>query len=544
MFARHRKKWIAALLSLILTILQIGGWQLSMKYGTSIHHSDFFQRIGMLNLYQCAGLGIVEFILLGLLLYRVFDTLEKRAAASKTFAPGGIRHLWLYVSLALYSVYVLCLLGCYPGFYCYDIGVQLPQIMYPEVPFDAHHPLLHTIVGGGLITIGHNLYPADLTFGVFLYNLVQMGICALCFGYAVRFVYRLTGNRVLTLLTFLFYALCPPVVLFAMATTKDVVCYAVLLTACVKQYELYRSLTDGGKAAPAQWAVICILLCLSCLLRKNIVYALVVFAVFSALFLRRHWRSLMLLYLAAILAYSGINKGMITLLGARESSAAEALSVPFQQLARLYDEKGEAAFPGEDLDLLYNAIDPRMLDSYDPLIADPIKTAFWYHLDTIMENKGAYLSLWIRKGLEYPGVYIASFAANTYQAWYPWTELMDSYRYRYFDISDWMVEYCRPLCPPLSDFYWGIMKGSYRSYPVVRLLFSTGTMFMAMLIALFYAVWRKNRPAMLTLLLELLVCATCLCGPVADLRYYLILFYMFPVALGFLLQPDNHYNQR
>ncbi|MDE6014781.1 MAG: hypothetical protein K2H41_03615 [Acetatifactor sp.] len=539
MFARHRKKWIAALLSFILTILQIGGWQLSMKYGTSIHHSDFFLRIGMLNLYQCIGLGIVEFILLGFLIYWGFDKLEKRAAAPGASSPGEIKHLWLYTSIALYIIYVLCLLGCYPGFYCYDMGIQLPQIMYAEVPFDAHHPLLHTIVGGGLITIGHSLYPEDLTFGVFLYNLVQMGICALCFGHAVRFVYRLTGKRALTIFSFLFYALCPPVVLFAMATTKDVVCYAVLLTACVKQYELYRALTDGRKVSLAQWTGSCILLCLACLLRKNIVYAIVVFAVFAAVLLRKHWRSLLLLYLVAVLAYTGINKGMITILGARESSAAEAMSIPFQQLARLYDEKGEAAFPGEDLDLLYNAIDPRMLDSYDPLIADPIKTAFWYHLDTIMENKGDYLSLWIRKGLEYPGIYIASFAANTYQAWYPWTELMDSYRYRYFDISDWMVEYCRPLCPPLYDFYQGIMNGSYRSYPVVRLLFSTGTMFVTMLIALFYAIRQKNRPATLTLLLEFLVCATCLCGPVADLRYYLILFYMFPASLGFLLQPDK-----
>lgn len=539
MFAGHRKKYIAALLSAILTTLQISGWQLSMKYNTSIHHSEIFQRIGMLNLYQCAGLAIVEFILLGLLIYWGFGRLEKNAAAAKAGAFAEPRHLWLYTGIALYIVYVLYLLGCYPGFYCYDMGIQLPQIMYAEVPFDAHHPLLHTIIGGGLITIGYNLYSADLTFGVFLYNLVQMGICALCFGHAVRFVYRLTGKRVLTILSFLFYALCPPVVLFAMATTKDVVCYAVLLTACVKQYELCRSLTDGKKVSFTQWAGVCALLCLSCLLRKNIVYALVVFAVFAAVLLRRYWRNLLLLYLAAILIYTGINKGMITILGARESSAAEALSVPFQQLARLYDEEGEAAFPGEDLELLYSAIDPRMLDSYDPLIADPIKTAFWYNLDTIMENKGAYLSLWVRKGLEYPGIYITSFAANTYQAWYPWTELMDSYRYRYFDTSDWMVEYCSPLCPPLFDFYWGIMKGSYRDYPVIRLLFSTGTMFVSMLIALFYVIYRKNRPASLALLLELLVCTTCLCGPVADLRYYLILFYMFPVTLGFLLQPDK-----
>ena len=527
---KYREQLIAALLALILTILQISGWQFSMKNGSSIHHSQFFQNIGMLSAYQCVIAGVVEFIALTLLIYWGFSKLS--ALKSRDGSAAEVKHLWLYAAIGLYLVYILCLLGCYPGFYCYDIGNQLPQIMYPEVGYNAHHPLLHTIIGGGLITIGYRLYSVDLTFGVFLYNLFQMGLCALSFGYAVRFVYRISRNRILTVLSFLFYALCPPVVIFAMTTTKDVACYAVLLAACITQYEIYKKLSGGQEVSRTQWICSGCLLCLACLLRKNIVYAAVAFMVFAVLLYRKHCKKLFLFFIGTLLAYTIIGNGMIMALNAEKSSAAEALSVPFQQLARLYAEKGEDAFPGEDLELLYKAISPELLPLYDPMIADPIKTSFWYNLDTIMANKGDYISLWLRKGFEHPLIYIASFAENTYQTWYPWTELMDTHNYRYFDISDWILEYCRPMCRPLYDFYVSVTEGSYRSYPFIRLLFSTGTMFWASLIALFYAIFGKNRPAAMTMLLTMLVCASSMCGPVSDLRYHLILFYMFPVSLG------------
>jgi len=534
MFSKHREKWLAGLLAFILTVLQVCGWQFSMKYGTSIHHSDFFTNIGMLSIPQCMIWGIIEWGLLGMLIYWGFRKLDKLNAGADAATYKEAKHLWLYVGMALFGVYVLCLVGCYPGFYCYDMGNQLPQFMYEEVSYNAHHPLLHTIVGGAIISLGYHIYSADLTFGVFLYNLAQMGLCAFSFGYAVRFVYRISHKRALAVFSALFYALCPPIVLFAMTTTKDVSCYAVLLLAGLKQYELCRDLVRQKEVTKAQWICAGALLVLSCLLRKNIVYAFVVYSVIAVVLFRKYLRKLLVFYLCTLFLFLGIHNGMIVCLGAAKSSAAEALSIPFQQLARLYADKGEAAFPGEDLELLYAAIDPELLSYYDPIIADPIKTAFWYNLDTILENKWTYLAFWLRKGWENPLTYVASFAENTYQAWYPWTELMDTHNYRFFDITDWIREYSRPFCRPLYDFFMAVTEGKYRSFPVLRLFCSTGTMFWALLVGIFYGFWRKNRLAMTVLLLQLLVCATSMCGPVSDLRYYLNIFYLLPVVLGYL----------
>ena len=148
-------------------------------------------------------------------------------------------------------------------------------------------------------------------------------------------------------------------------------------------------------------------------------------------------------------------------------------------------------------------------------------------------NISSSFKFWIKKGFEYPKIFLDSFLYNTYQAWYPWTTNLE-YRYnRYFDITGWQTEYGRPNWQGLYNYYTAVSTGAYTQYPVIRLLFSTGTMFWAAIIAFFYCIWRKHTPAVLALLLVLLVCATCFLGPVADVRYYLILFYLLPVCISF-----------
>ncbi len=534
-----RKICLTCMLSLCLTLMQVAGWQISMKYGTSVHSSAFFQGIGVLEAWQCVLWGIGEFVLFGILIFKGFSWLE--AGSSKIEgspgggrAPGLPRYFWPCAGMLLFGIYLLFLIGCYPGFYNYDIGNQLPQVMYPEVPYDAHHPLLHTLLAGGIITLGYRIYPVDLTFGVFLYCFFQMAVCAVCFTYALRFIYRCTRNRLLTALAFCFYALCPPIVMFAMSTTKDVLCYAFLLVVVIELYGIYDAL---GRGAPRrnQWIRAGVLLVLSCLLRKNIVYAVILLAMCALLLIRREQRKQIIFYVSVVGCFFCINKGLIFATHASEGSITEALSVPLQQLARLYNEEGEEGFTEEELELLYSCIEPSMLSNYDPFISDEIKFAFWRHLDIILERKWEFIGLWARKGLQHPKVYLASFLDNTYQAWYPGTVLRDTRGYRYFDITEWTEEYGTPKILPLFNYYKSINDElSYQKYPILRLFFSIGTMFWAALLTWGYGLWRKDRGMLLALGLVLSVCLTSLCGPVSDVRYYLILFYMMPVCVGFL----------
>ena len=202
-------------------------------------------------------------------------------------------------------------------------------------------------------------------------------------------------------------------------------------------------------------------------------------------------------------------------------------------IARLYVEKGEDAFTEEEYQLLGRVVPPENLLCYDPVMADGIKANFSQGLPVLLENKGEYLKFWLKKGMQYPGVYLSSLLYNTYQAWYPWTITMDKTGVRYFDTT-WNDENGAPGNPNLYEFYREIRWGKYADWIGVRLLFSTGTMVWLVLVAWFYCIWKKEKPAILGFLLIILVCSTNLLGPVSDVRYYLILFYLLPICLAVL----------
>ena len=333
-------------------------------------------------------------------------------------------------------------------------------------------------------------------------------------------------------LSFVFYALCPPIIMFAMSTTKDVICYSVLLVAVLTVFDIYQNL-KYGQVGIHRWVQLGALLTVSCLFRKNIVYVVVVFAVIMLIFVKKERKKQILVYAGTILLTVLINRGLIFITDASEGNPMEALSIPVQQIARLYNEKGEAAFEAEELELLYSFIDKEMLSHYDPFRSDAIKYAFWLHYDTISEKKREFFSLWAKKGLQYPGVYVTAFVDNTYQAWYPGTILRDTGRLRYFDITEWQNEYERPKFKPLYYFFKNIdAETSYRKYPVIRLFFSIGFMFWAVLTAWFYGLWRRAPGILAALGLVLCVSVTNWAGPVSDVRYYLLNFYVFPLSIG------------
>lgn len=530
---------ISFVLSFLITLMSVLGWQSSVKYKTIFLGEQFSLERGYLSLGQGILFFAVGTLIFSAFFFFLFSMLDRRSGMHSDKEDKMLAFWWLIPSAALFIIYVFLLWCCYPGYYNYDMGNQLPQMLYKDVPFNAHHPLLHTIVGGGIIKIGYHIKNTDLTFGVFLYNLAQAAISALGFGYCLGFVYRKCKNWLVTALGFLFFAFCPSIVIFGMSTTKDVPCYVSLLVAVLLLYEIYENLQTEKEIPLIKWILAGSFLMLSCLLRKNIIYAVVVFACAVIFWVRKSVKKQILLYLIVMAGYFIINNALILGLHAPRSSSAEALSVPFQQMARYYHEFGEKGYTSDELDLLYCFVDQEMLFTYDPVNADNIKTSFWLHMDTISENKGAFLKLWAKKGLQHPGVYLQATIDNTYQAWYPFTKLMDKRKNRYVDITYWQEEFGRSHVKGLADFYAGTNEHNYVKIPLLCLLFTTGTFVWMLFIALAYSIWQRDKSGTAILFLVFLVTGTSLCGPVMDIRYFLIVLYLFPVYFALMLKRDK-----
>lgn len=541
-FGNKRKMVIVLFLSFLFCAMQVTGCRIAVAYKTTVHKSAYMQSLmEALTGKQRLLLGILEFAVVGGVLYLLF-TLSERIEISKRGA-GGRRRWWIWGMTAffLFLGWMPCYLAGYPGYYNYDAFSQIPQALYEEVPYSAHHPLLHTLVMGKIIAFGYH-HGADLNDGIALYSIFQMLLCALAFAYALWYLLKTTGRTWLYIAGCCYYAFFPPIAMFAMSTTKDVLFSVCLLLALVFLYEMCR---DMPSFFASRWKVCRFagMALLACLLRKNGIYAFLCIAPFAALCYRKYGKRLLLLFGAIVFLYITADRGLMWALDAEEGSTREMLSVPMQQLARVYCDYGEEAFSARELDMIYQGIGREQLLEYDPFLADYIKNYVDY--EVVLADKSDYMLLWVRKGMQYPQAYIKAFLDNTYQAWYPGTSICSmpgTEHTNYFEMVMWAGGSRDSRAPRLLEFYRRIAEDFYyQKVPIVRLLFSIGGMFWAALYVLGFAAYQKNRPLLLAMLLVLFYCMTVFMGPVSLVRYYLILFYGFPLSIGYLFAGrDNH----
>ena len=136
------------------------------------------------------------------LLERLYGLLEERMAGDGAKAAGGARaeeqegaaarkagllSRWeglpvgkrrLLVFLFFLIVWGIVLLAVWPGFFVYDAQEEFNQVAQRR--FTTHHPLLHVLLLGGIISAGNKLF-GSYNAGIACYMIFQMTVLALCF---------------------------------------------------------------------------------------------------------------------------------------------------------------------------------------------------------------------------------------------------------------------------------------------------------------------------------------------------------------------------
>ena len=72
-----RKMRIAVILAICFSAMELIGYQIAMMYGTTVHTSAFFQRIGVLGPIQCAILFFGGMLLWTVVIWWLFGVLDK-----------------------------------------------------------------------------------------------------------------------------------------------------------------------------------------------------------------------------------------------------------------------------------------------------------------------------------------------------------------------------------------------------------------------------------------------------------------------------------
>ena len=301
------------------------------------------------------------------------------------------------------------LIATWPGSVPHDSMWQISMWLgYSEM--NNHHPWLTTAIFGILMQIGQLV--SD-NMGIFLIVLFQIILCGSAFTIVCLRVRRYGGSA---LYTALFFALVPLWGCFASAVLKDVLFTAIYAVYFCCTLDLFQAGTKGESTRLIDWIIFLILNLLVCLIRSDGIYRILPTGLILCAAIKKHRKELIACLLLCCILFKLYNYISFDILGIKEGSKREMLSIPFQQTARYvrdleddvtFEEKAAIStiLPYEKLSELYN-----------PELSDPVKNRMKAVTGDEFKH---YLNTWLAMGLKHPGVYIQATLNNTYSYFYP-----------------------------------------------------------------------------------------------------------------------------
>lgn len=452
---------------------------------------------------------------------------------------------WFLVFLLLVVSYSVTFLAVFPGFFAYDATMAHRQVFYGAIT--SQHPWIHTLILGYICEFAKS-HLGHANVGIALYIYTQMLAIAACFTYTLYFIKRRAGHDLVFILSFLFYLFFPTIHMFVLCSTKDTPFSAVMLLILLLLCEMAED-EDHFFQAKGKILLLVFLLLLFLILRKNALYALAVFSPYFVLRLKRN-RLRGAVALGAVFLLFGIYNGPLAdMAGVTDIGPQEALSVPSQQLARVYNEKREI-FTEKETAQLESFYPKEFLEMYLPKLADYTKGTL--NKEYFLSHSREYVELWASIGMRAPDIYLNSLLVNTYGFWYP-TASLDGYK-GYAGMKDTVLEDAEvyyfayvteepgernSLIPWLDEaYFWLSTKNLHKRLPGLSLLFSPGFLFWVFVGVWAYSVHRKRKEYYPAFVLTGLLWLTVQLGPIALVRYVLYLFFGLPFVLSAVLKRE------
>ena len=516
-------KCVCGILSLFLSVILIAGD--SFMYSNSLELMTGGAIRWAASLIRLAG--YLPFF------YRVFHALfiwldtalpglsEKKGGAQKGLFGAYLKLLSdrpvLTSFCTMWVLYLPMLITCYPGLMMGDTGDQLAQganlmdfhpyvrLISEEVKLFDHHPVVHTKLLWLCVHLGQSL-TGSWNAGAYTYCLVQMAITLLCYALALGILLRDTIRPVHSVWIMVYLLYCPAMAHTLMVMSKDIIYTGFLMLFMAALYGLLRRDASRGILCEFILSMLGILA-----FRKEGVYIvlLTLFMAFLTKALNR--RRCALLFVSVVILHLLWGDVLLPALKVSPGSKREAMSMPFQMTARYIVQYGDEV-TDEERAAIDGVLDyDQVAELYNPTRCIVKKL---YREDATREDMSAYIKSFFSMFLKHPNVYLIAAANFKFRYFYPSPIDESSYDLPYSDM--WMgivngnmaeagletdFHYPKGVLTYLRDIetaIWDMLKG----LPVLRILFSTSTYIWAVIIAVAYALLRRNGH-MLTLLMPL-----------------------------------------
>ncbi len=433
-------------------------------------------------------------------------------------------HILFFVS------FIPAFMAYYPGLLVYDAQYQFTQVYNGFMT--THHPVIHML----LIKLAYNIGTAlsCMNKGFAVISLLQMLTLSFSFAYGVGFLREIRVSRKVRVIVAIVLIIFPINAVYSISVTKDVFFAAFFLLYVIETLNIYRK----EKLTISSTIFYIIVTVLMILFRKNALYAFALSIPFIVLAMKGKRKRMIIIMLLSLIIATQTNKCLQNSQGAFDNSGTrEMMSLPIQQIARVYSYNEEAR---NDMQDVLELIPEELLLSYNPYISDGVKNNI--DNDLLKENLGRFIKIWINVGLKYPGEYMEAFLTNTMGYWY----IDDTEHARIYGEGGYMrVEYSpenfynlvEPKCflNMAKSYYDALfLKNGYQNIPLISIMFRPAFYFVLYLIGIAVSIYLRKYKLLFPIIPVICYFLTVLLAPVAIVRYVycLILAFVFIAVWG------------
>lgn len=420
----------------------------------------------------------------------------------------------------------------------YSEGVIL---LNPSVKMTNHHPVLHTLLLGGCLSIGRFLGSDNL--GLFIYSVMQLLFLAITLAYTIKYLKKLNVSNLYLLIVLFIYSLVPMFPLYAMSGVKDVIFTTLMIWYVLLMFDLsffYRN----KKISITKLCILLLVLLLISMFRNNGLYVILLSLPFLIVIMKNNRIRLTLILIIYFLSFKCYGSIILPSFGITDGSVREILSIPFQQTARYVNEKAGDLTKDDikviDKVLNYNDLATR----YDPEFADPVKNK--YNKYTTDDELKEYFKVWFKGLKKHPNIYVEATLNNIYGYFYP----NKTKWYIYYEFDNRIIE------DNLTSYHYnGLNKtrnilsnyGKIFPYiPVLGLISNIGFNTW-ILLYLFLKLLKTNKRYVIYILPLLISLLVCVASPVNTyFRYAMPYIFSMPLVIGIYIFIKNggHYERK
>ena len=449
-----------------------------------------------------------------------------------------LRFPFIY-GILMFLCWLPCYLSYYPGIFAYDIELQTMEAL-GTVSYSRFHPPLHTFIWDICLTLeqitGLN--------GLLIYSILQMAIWAFALSCVLHFMVQRKYNPWLIAGSFCFFAFNPVIALFSFIPVKDSMLTAFWALFTVELYslsdtELKKKQLVASNIRLIIWGIVC------CLLRNNIVYALIPAFLLMLFIIRKNWKRIALCCGCILVGFLLINGPIYTAIGIEKGNSREMLSVPMQQIAYVAVTNNASLTPDELSRINQYIPTEKIAETYNPRFADPVKGTFI--TENFDQNPADFFKLWADLLVQYPEEYIVSFLNLNIPYWYPDANSVDAYARRsYIETTvptNPMTEYevvRDSKIPVLYEQYEKVASFErFKTLPLLSNIFSLSFPIWFLIFGTLIQIVKKEKKTIIVFLPALLLWCTFMLGPVSNLRYLLPIIAMYPLYFTLLLSKNE-----